>query len=1027
MTQSATKLVALVCFSLFLTALCARSVHAQAIHEGKLTGTVTQEDGAVLPGATVDIAGPQLLGGKRSAVTSGDGTYLFLNVPKGVYVITTGLAGFKTIVRDNVEVSADATSTVNVVLPVGAVTETVTVSAETPLIDEKTSTTDSRIDHAMLEKLPTSRDAFYDLSLTVPGMFSSAASQNPPSPTAYGSATNENVFLINGVNATNPEAGTFGTLVNVNYDAVDEVRIVGLGSKAEYGSFSGATIDVMTKSGSNAYHGSGAFYSLLGSPASNQPGANEDLGASWLYLGEGEQLAGETKKDWEGSFTMGGPIRKDRVWFFAAYDYLRSASLPPRWSLESESWNRYSDAKVSATPFTNHLVWGSYHYESNDGNGWSWGSEPAWDTTMSYGSTVKNHTVAAQWQWSPKGNTAASAKFLGFKKDDQPYLPSDRPDHPGFINWWKWADYGINGAFPYVDAQQASRQTIQADLSHYAEGFLGQHDIKFGVQYTRARGNRLEGYFQNYVNFLYPYRWTQNVSEMQEWYGDNGLLFYNYKDTMNPFLTVRTANSTGLFVDDRWSLNKRLTVNLGFRFDHMTTKYDEGEVYQLLTSPDQITTGLDVLRSRQSTGNIFDFKTGSPRLGVTYALTEDGKTVIRAAYGRYYTPLSIEYLRRFGPDVPPLTRDFQMFEVGPWSQVDTNGDGVIDTLETRAAARQVAGLTPISEESRIIDNSWTLNVAPGVKDQHADEFTLNFEREVARNLSVGATYIYKHTTDMLVNIPINRETGQQWEYERKPFTTLGGQEVSLYSIVQKDYDQNGVIDGDDIAWIGDHGSYVVQNMPEFDGIKPKRDYQGLQLVMRKRYSDNWQALVSFLYSNSSGFGRRTLRQDINVEGPMFWDDNWMSSLNQTINNLDGPLPFTPKYEFKLSGSYHIPKVEVDIGGRLRTASGRPLWRVETYPQLTQFGGPEDGIVGPGDSIVSVPSKGPDYLPSQALLDLHLEKAFKFNNSQRVQFIVDGFNLFNTFAPTDADPHFEYGKVTAIPSPRRFRFGARFEF
>ena len=91
---------------------------------------------------------------------------------------------------------------------------------------------------------------------------------------------------------------------------------------------------------------------------------------------------------------------------------------------------------------------------------------------------------------------------------------------------------------------------------------------------------------------------------------------------------------------------------------------------------------------------------------------------------------------------------------------------------------------------------------------------------------------------------------------------------------------------------------------------------------------------------------------------MFWDDNWMSSLNQTINNLDGPLPFTPKYEFKLSGSYHIPKIEVDIGGRLRTASGRPLWKVETYPQLTQFGGPEDGIVGPGDSIVAVPSKIP---------------------------------------------------------------------
>ena len=230
-------------------------------------------------------------------------------------------------------------------------------------------------------------------------------------------------------------------------------------------------------------------------------------------------------------------------------------------------------------------------------------------------------------------------------------------------------------------------------------------------------------------------------------------------------------------------------------------------MYELLTSPDQITTGSDVLRESTIDREHLRFQDGLAPVGRDLCADrgrEDSDT------GRVWALLHAAQhrvsCRRFGPDVPPLTRDFQMFEVGPWSEVDTNGDGVVDTLETRDAARKVAGLTPISEESRIIDNSWTLNVAHGVKDQHADEFTLNFEREVARNLSVGATYIYKHTTDMLANIPINRETGQQWEYERKPFTTSAGQEVRLYSIVQKDYDQNGVIDGDDIAWIGDNGT-----------------------------------------------------------------------------------------------------------------------------------------------------------------------------------------------------------------------------
>jgi Carboxypeptidase regulatory-like domain/TonB dependent receptor-like, beta-barrel len=1021
------RLVAGTCFWLFWLGVCTVPALAQSIHDGKLTGTITSEDRAVMPGATVEISSPSQMGGTRTAITSANGTYLFLNVTPGRYTVTASMAGFKTSVRENIDIGADTTVTLDVVLPVGAVSETVTVSAEGPMVDVKSATTDTRIDKELIAKLPTSRDAFYDLALTAPGMFDSSSSNSLPSPTAYGSATNENVFLINGVNSTDPEAGAFGTLVNVNYDAVEEVRIVGLGSKAEYGSFSGATIDVVTKSGSNAFHGTGAVYSLLGSPSSNQPGPNDDLGASWLFVGEGEQLAGETKSDWETSATVGGPIRKDNLWFFGAFDYLRSSSLPPRWSLQNESWSRYVDGKISAVPAKNHLVWGSYHYENNDGNGWKWGSEPAWDTTMTYGAKTKNHSVAAQWQWSLNNATAASAKFLAFSKDDDPYLPDDRPDHPGYINWWKWGEYGINGAFPYADAQKANRKTIQADLSHYAEGFLGQHDIKFGVQYTKGRGNRQEGYFQNYVNFLYPYRWTRFVSEMQEGYGDNGLLFYNNQYFINPFLTVRTADSTGFFVDDRWSPTKRLTFNLGFRFDRMTTKYDAGKVYELLTSPEELNDPPPVVRDRASTDNIFDFKTWSPRLGVSYMLTEDGKTVARAAYGRYYMPLSIEFLRRFGPDAPTMRLVTQYFEVGPWSAVDLNGDDYIDTAETRNAARMVSGLTPLSQEEREDDVSWTLNVGDNVKDQHTDEVTLNVEREVAKNVSVSASYIFKHTTDLFANIPINEVTGREWDYERVPFTTLSGQQVNLYSVVEQDYDGNGVIDSDDIVWINDHDTSRVQNMPTFDGIKPKRDYHGLQFVVNKRYSDRWQALASFLYSRSEGMARRSLRQDINVEGPMFWDDNWMSSINQTINNLNGPLPFTPKYEFKLSGSYLIPRVEFDVGARLRMHSGRPVWQQETVPQHTENGNPPGSVIGTGsDQIVGVDVKDPAYLPAQTLLDLHFDKVFKVSN-QRIHFIVDGFNIFNSSTPTDVDVLEEYGKVTAIPQSRRFRFGARYEF
>jgi hypothetical protein len=1023
---------------LLLVGVAVTPARAQAVHVGKVTGAVISEDGVALPGATVELSGTGLVGGALSTTTSSRGMYAFLNLPLGTYTVKASRDAFKTVLRENVEVSPAAVTTVDFTLPVGGMEEVVTVTANASIVDTKTSTIDAKIDRALLAKLPTSRDAFYDLALSTPGMFtgSGAPSQTTEfqSPTAYGSATNENVFLIDGVDSTNPRAGSFGSLVNVNYDTVEEVRIVALGSKAEYGSYSGAAIDVLTKSGSNQYHGSGAFYSKLGSVADNQPAAGYNYGTDYLYVGEDENPTGEVKKDWEGSGTFGGPIILDKLWFFGAFDYKRGATLPPLQTVESESWGRYIDAKITSAPFTNHRATLSYHWEDNDGTGWSWGTPPGWDTTMTYGSGEKNNTVSAQWQWLAGPKTTLSAKWLGFWTDQNPTLPDNAPANPGYINWWKWTDaygsYGVGGAFPYVEGYNSSRSTIQGDVSHYAEGFLGENDIKFGVQYTKGRSDSKGGYFQGYVNFLYPYRWTQSVQYMQSWYGDTGLLFNNYRNTINPFLTARTADSLGVFFDDQWTPTRRLTINLGLRFDQMTSKYGVGKVYEP-PPPGGSFTDLTVLRDRAGTDNVFDFKTWSPRLGLTYQLTSDGKTVARASYGRYYMPLTVEYLRRFGPDMPPQNTLFEVYYAGPWSVVDENGDGFIDSLEVLDAARMIPGQTPLwTDDWGDQDTSWTLNVADNLKDQHTDQVTVNLEREIGDNLALGGTYIYKHTTDTFANIPINRETGEQWQYEFKPYTTSQGVPLMLYSIVQQDYDGNGVIDGDDIQWIGNHNTSLVQNTPPFGGVTPKRDYHAFQLMLRKSYSSRWQGLVSLVYSTSDGMSRRSFRQDFNVEGPMFYDDNWMGNLNYGVNNLDGPLPFTPKWEFKLNAIYTIPRIEVDFGARLRLVDGRAIWRIDNYPVITASGGPPDGVINPGGlpQVLAVDPNEPDYLPALKDLDIHIEKTFKLGGTRSINFIVDGFNIFNSNPAINASVVGDgYGRVTNIPLGRRFRFGARYEF
>ncbi len=255
------KILSTACvFALALSLVTVTAARAQSVLEGKITGTVTDDKGESLPGVTVELTGPSIMG-KRASVTSARGTYVFLNVPPGTFTLTATMPSFKKWLQEGIILGAGKVIEINPVLQLGGIEETITVVGASPTVDAKTSTVDSRLEKEMIAKLPTSRDAFYDLSLTTPGMFDHGSSGGwLPSPTAYSGSSNENVFLVNGVNATNPRGSSFGTLVHVNYNAVEEVRVVALGSKAEYGSFSGAAIDVLTKSGSNTFHGNAAFY-----------------------------------------------------------------------------------------------------------------------------------------------------------------------------------------------------------------------------------------------------------------------------------------------------------------------------------------------------------------------------------------------------------------------------------------------------------------------------------------------------------------------------------------------------------------------------------------------------------------------------------------------------------------------------------------------------------------------------------------------------------------------------------------------
>jgi hypothetical protein len=372
----AKKFLFVACFFAFIfSVMNVGGVRAQSILEGKITGTVSDDKGETLPGATVELTGPALMG-KRSAVTSAKGTYIFINLPIGKYKVTASLSGFKTVVQDNIDVWAGSSITVNLVLPMGTIEETVTVTATSPVVDVKTSTIDTKINLEMLDKLPTSRDSWYDLSLSTPGMFDTGKNVMG-SPTAYGESGQGNIFLVNGVDTTNPSGAGYGSMINVNYNTIQEVRIISLGAKAEYGNFSGAAIDVVTKSGSNTLHGSLSFYSQLGIPKTGVPPADK-LGRDWLFIAPGTSFDFYPKSDLEGDLTLGGRVISDKLWFFVAGNVLSSREKLLDWGPLAKWDGRYGDLKVTANPFKNNRAWVAYHFEDNKGGGTTDGTLNPW-------------------------------------------------------------------------------------------------------------------------------------------------------------------------------------------------------------------------------------------------------------------------------------------------------------------------------------------------------------------------------------------------------------------------------------------------------------------------------------------------------------------------------------------------------------------------------------------------------------------------------------------------------------------------
>jgi hypothetical protein len=555
---------------------------------GTVEGTITDEQAAVLPGVTVTLTGPR---GTQTAVTDAKGQYRFVGVQPGTYTLKTELASFATQEK-SVTVGIGKTITADFSMKLAGVTEAVEVRGAASSVDVKSSATDTTVSNNMLQMTPLYDSTSSDLLNAAPGISNSSAFGAQGS---YG-----NALLLDGVDTRDPEGGSAWTFFNQNL--IDEIQIGGLGAPAEYGGFSGAIVNTVTKSGGNTFSGLFSMRYTNDSLASKnvtqaQFAENSDLGPSSIL-----------KKLTDYTVQMGGPIKQNKAFFFGSIQRYSALSDPsgPVANYKEISPRFNFKFTLQPTPADTIILGTQYDSYNINGRGGSWPDAQTTDRQ-----TVTED--APEWVWNAQyrrvfgASTLLEAKLTGY--DGYYYL--DPVDPSPFTIDYPSETYsgGGGGGLYYADR---NRNQVQASLTKYAEKF-GSHSFKFGAEIERS-----------------------HVRDRGEPYGPAG--FYTYAYDGIPYgrysygYDVQADNHrTSVYAQDQWSAG-RATLNIGLRMDHIRG------ISPVLNET--------VYKPSNAWG---------PRVGVSYDLTGKGTSAVKAFWGRYYEGASAGFFLSATPGIGDYT------------------------------------------------------------------------------------------------------------------------------------------------------------------------------------------------------------------------------------------------------------------------------------------------------------------------------------------------------------------------------------
>ena len=576
---------------------------AQGVQTGEITGTVSSNDGLMLPGATVTARGPALQGA-RTVTTDQNGNYVLRALPPGQYEITFEMAGLQPK-TERVSVELGRQGTLNAVLSVAGVTETLTVRADAGSATLTSPTIGANYDAREISTLPTGRTPALIAELA-PGLTNNTP--NVGQVTIAGGFAYDNVFMINGVDVND---NLFGTANNVFIeDAIEQTTVLTAGISAEYGRFTGGVINMVTKSGGNDF--SGSFRANFTNDA-------------WTKETPREVTVGTTRNDklnqnYEG--TLGGPIIRDRAWFFAAGRWqeadnqanLQQTNLPFTTTTKNERF----EVKGTGSITPGHTIMANYIRNSTEATRLPFNFTIDPNIPESFSQPNNLGVVAYNGVLTDRMllNLQVSQKKFGFRGVggtdtnilNSPFLTRGVTGIPSTLHY--------NGNyFDATDPEDRNNRQVAGSLAYFlSTPRFGSHDIKGGFEHfvsTQTGGNS-----QSATDYVFEADYATDASGAPVFDANNRLvpLFTPGVTRVQQWIATRGAElnvrTLGFYLQDDWRMTPRLTVNLGARFE--------------------------TVRS-EATGGIVGVDTSTlvPRLAATYDLLGDSTTILQGSYAHY--------------------------------------------------------------------------------------------------------------------------------------------------------------------------------------------------------------------------------------------------------------------------------------------------------------------------------------------------------------------------------------------------------